>query len=265
MTQLRLPNLRELRDLPLLPGLKRSPGAAADSVAPVLDLLRERRQEIGQQTIASVLGDRQSLMLQGFSLGALVLGAVAGISALVFLRHQVVKAQMGQLNQVEAQAEGLRQELGHRSKRLSTITEVNQQLSNALSSVRPTSALMSELQLRTPDGVQLLSAESADTNLVVRGLARDPLAFARINAMQLEMRRSPLLDPQSISLSKMERKDQDGTDSKAKTSSAIPIQFEISARLAQLPPIQMEEVLRQLGSTGMARRLALLQKEGLLR
>jgi hypothetical protein len=42
------------------------------------------------------------------------------------------------------------------------------------------------------------------------------------------------------------------------------VQFEISARLAQLPAAQMRQVLQQLGSSGMARRLDLMQKEGLL-
>ena len=73
-----------------------SDASAGQESWPVLDLLRETRREIGQQTIAAVLADRRRLLLQGTGVGAVLLGVVLGITALVFLRHQLVKAQMGQ-------------------------------------------------------------------------------------------------------------------------------------------------------------------------
>ncbi len=229
---------------------------------PVLDLLRETRQDIGQQTIASVLSERQRLVLQGLGAGAVLLGMVLGLTGLVALRHQFVKAQMGSLNQVEAEATALQQQLAGRNKQMAAINELNQQLSGALSNVRPTSALMADLQLRTPEGVQLLSTEAGSTNLSLKGLAGDPLAFERINALQLELRRSPLLDPQGITLSRLERKGE-SADPTSKAGPK-PVQFEISARFATLEAGKLQQVLRQLGSEGMARRLELMQREGLL-
>lgn len=252
---------------PILPSDLRTMLAspASGKPPPALDLLRERRLEIGQQTIASVLSERRGLLLRGFTIGAVLLGVVLGATSLVYLRHTMVKSQMGELNQVEEQAATLRQELARRQKRLQAITGLNQQLSEALTSVRPTSALMSELQLRTPQGVQLLSADYSDANLVLRGMALDPLAFARINAMQLELRRSPLIDPASTTINKLERKDPPGVSIDPKVIRPIPVQFELTARLTQLKQPGMQQVLRQLGSTGMARRIELLQEEGLLR
>ena len=237
-----------------------APAGDQEAAFPVFDLLREPRQELGQQPIAPVLNDRRRLLLQGTAIGAALLGTVFGIMALVFLRHQVVKAQMGGLSEVEGQAAGLRQELASRSKRIATITEVNRQLSSALSNVRPTSAVMSELQLRTPDGIQLLSADAGNANLSIKGLANDPLAFARINALQLELRRSPLLDPLGVNLSRLERQ----TEERGKGNLQAPVQFELSARFTKLDAGKLAEVLEQLGSDGMARRLRLLQREGLL-
>lgn len=236
--------------------------SAAGQDWPVLDLLREPRQEIGQQTIAAVLAERRRLLLQGTGIGAVLLGVVLGITGLVFLRHQLVRSQMGQLEQVEAQASALQQQLASRNKQITAITDVNRQLSDALSDVRPTSALMADLQLRTPDGVQLLSAEAGTDNLNLKGLAGDPLAFERINALELELRRSPLLDPQGISLSRLERKAE--TTDKSKGGAATPVEFAISAKFASLDAARLQQVLRGLGSEGMARRLELMQREGLL-
>ncbi len=228
---------------------------------PVLDLLRETRRATGQRTIAEVLIERRRLLLQGTSAGALLVGVVLGITALVFLRHQMVKAQMGGLNEVEAQAAALQQQLAARNKQMASITDVNRQLSSALGNVRPTSAVMADLRLRTPEGVQLLSADAGSANLSLKGLASDPLAFERINALQLELRRSPLLDPQGITLSKLERKTETG---EKPGGGPTPVQFEITAKFAPLEAGRMQQVLRELGSEGMARRLELMQREGLL-
>ncbi|MFM7312745.1 MAG: PilN domain-containing protein [Cyanobium sp.] len=258
MSPLRLPDLRN-RSLP--GGSGSSASALGDDAGfPVFDLLREPRQDLGQHPIAPILGDRRRLLLQGTTVGAVVLGVVLGLSALVFLRHQVVKAQMGSLNEVEAQYAALQAELANRNKQMAAIVEVNRQLAGALSNVRPTSALLSELQLRTPDGVQLLGAGAGSDNLTLRGVAIDPMAFARINALQLELRRSPLLDPLGISLSRLERK----VEANAPANAVSPVQFEVTARFTQLPAAKMAQALQQLGSEGMSRRLQLLQREGML-
>lgn len=259
MAPLTLERLAELA--PWKRGDSPAQAGGGEETWPVLDLLRETRQELGQQTISAVLAERRRLLMQGISVGSALLGVVMGITALVFLRHQMVKSQMGQLQEVEAQAAALQQQLSSRNKKMAAITEVNQQLSGALSNVRPTSALMADLQLRIPEGVQLVSAEAGSANLTLKGLASDPLAFERVNALQLELRRSPLLDPQGINLSRLERK----AETADKTSSGItPVEFTISATFAPPQAARLQQVLRELGSTGMARRLELMQKQGLL-
>jgi type IV pilus assembly protein PilN len=223
--------------------------------------LRERRRAIGQEPITVALADRRRLLTQGSVLGAIVFGVVVGVIGLVFLRHQMVKAQMGQLTQVEAQAAQLRQQLGARKARLQKIATINQQLVKALTSVRSSSALMSELQIRMPAGIQLQSADASGPALVLKGQTFDPEAFERINALQLELQKSPLLDPTAISLTKVERKAPD-----ANTPAGVrpPVGFEMSAGFAQNTPSQQLQILRQLGAGGLARRLELLQREGLL-
>jgi len=243
------------------PARVESPEAPAAAFAPGLDLLRERRREIGQQPITVALADRRRLLVQGSLIGAMVLGLVVGLSALVFLRHQMVKSQMGRLTEVEAQAAQLRQQSGLRKARVLQITNVNKQLVSSLTGVRSSSALMKELQIRMPVGIQLLSADMAGSALVLRGQTFDPQAFERINALQLELQNSPLLDPTAISLSKVERK---GTDANLPAGVKPPVSFELSAPFAQLQPRQQLQIMRQLGSGGLARRLELLQREGLL-
>ena len=134
-------------------------------------------------------------------------------------------------------------------------------------------ALLTDLQLRTPDGVQLIGAEVKGPSLVIRGQARDPLAFARINAMQLELGRSPLLQGEGVSLAKVERvedRNKPAVSASATPAEAAlaalpnPVAFEITAPFATLEPARQLELMQRLGSEGMARRLQALRGEGLL-
>ncbi len=233
--------------------------------APVLDLLRERRQELGQESMATALADRRPLLLRGAIIGAAVLGVAVGLTALLFLRHQMIKVQAAQLGRFEAESSQLQGEVTASQGTLAKITATNRSLTDALTTLRTSSALLADLQLRTPAGVQLLSAQVKGPLLELKGQAVDPLAFARINALQLELRRSPLMDPKGVHLVKLERVLPVAGPPLAKgLQLPAAVSFELNATFATLAPTRQLTVLRQLGSDGMARRLQTLQTEGLI-
>ncbi len=173
--------------------------------APILDLLRERRKELGQESMVSALLDRRPLLLRGALVGAIVLGASVGATALVFLRFQYVRMQAAQLARFEAESTQIQAEMAASRAKLDQLAATNRSLTEGLTTLRTSSALLADLQLRTPEGIQLQSAEAEGTNLVLKGQALDPLAFARINALQLELSRSPLLQGKGVALVKLER------------------------------------------------------------
>ncbi|MCS5697726.1 PilN domain-containing protein [Cyanobium sp. FGCU-52] len=233
---------------------------------PVLDLLRQRRERLGVDSLAQALGERPSLLRQGALIGAASVGAVLAALALVFVSHQMVKARMGELVQYEGQANALRADLQARRTRVEALLATNRRLAEALTSVRASSALLSELQLRTPEGVQLLSAAAGETALVIRGRADDPLAFARINAMQLDLKRSPFLMGEQVALERLERQNEATTpdDPRKRRGLPPPVVFTINAPSARLQPQQQLEVMQRLGAEGMVKRLKLVESEGLM-
>jgi type IV pilus assembly protein PilN len=234
--------------------------------APVLDLLRERRQELGQESMATALAYRRPLLLRGAIIGASVLGVAVGLTALLFLRHQMIKAETAQLTRFESESSQLQEEVTASQGRLTKISATNRSLTDALTTLRTSSALLADLQLRTPEGVQLLSAQvKPGPVLELKGQAVDPLAFARINALQLELRRSPLMDPKEVHLIKLERVQPVNGPPLAKgLQLPAAVSFELNAKFATLAPARQLTVMRQLGSDGMARRLQMLQSEGLI-
>jgi type IV pilus assembly protein PilN len=234
-----------------------------DTTPPVLDLLRERRQELGIDSMSSLAGLRDRLLRRGALIGAGLLGVAALLSAGMFLRYQYVRGELARLEPIETEFKALSEANVIRDAAVRKQLASNRLLADALTTVRTSSALLTDLQLRTPEGVQLSSAEVRGPSLVLKGQSADPLAFGRINALQLELKRSPLLDPKGVSLVKSERVAQQDGDQKL-VGLSPPVSFEINGPFVPLEARRQLEIMRLLGSDGMARRLQLLQKEGLI-
>lgn len=238
---------------------------------PVLDLLRERRLELGIEPLAATLSQRRGLLQRGALIGLAVAGVVAGGCAALMLQHAVVRSRMARLNQVEAEAQQLRIQLTGRQQRLAATTAINRTLATALTSSRTSAALLAELQLDTPQGLQLTSLESSGDTLSLKGKALDPYALVRINALQLQLQRSPLFQPDAVRLAKVERQPPRSAEPAGPGPAAAklppepgPVAFEITAGFATLSPSDQLAQLSRLGSEGMARRLRLLRQEGLM-
>ena len=198
---------------------------------PILDLLRERRRSLGVDSMTSVLGQRRDLVRQGTLIGAALVGGVALLTAAVTLRHRLIQGEIAKLAPIEAEVRSLTEQSDARQAAISKITATNQDLATALTTVRTSSALLTDLQLRTPQGVQLTSAVVQGRNLVIKGKAHDPMAFGRINALLLELKRSDLFDPATVTLVRSERAASPNQGQAADRSPLLPVPvgFEINS------------------------------------
>ena len=233
-------------------------------MASQLDLLREKRQELNlpEPAEASIQGRRW--LLQGVVIGAALVGVSLGVAVLVFLRALIVSSAIEALDTVEAEVQLFETQLNASRAKLNGVTKANQDLVKGLLAVRSGSAVLRDLQMRVPEGIQLTSAAEEGSGYRLKGLSRDPQAFARINALQLQLKRSPLLDPNSITLVKASREAAVARTPQAQ-SVVAPVNFEIQVNFRPaITPLAEKQILTQLGSDGLVRRLDLLQREGLL-
>ena len=231
------------------------------------DLLREKRQELGLPEPSQASSLSRGNLVKGTVIGSVVAGVALGVGALVTLRSVFVASRIEQLATVEAEVEQYESRLRSEKAALSQVDGVNKALVSGLLSVRSGSALLRDLQLRVPDGIQLTEARQPGDGqqLTIKGQARDPKPFEAINALQLQLKRSPLVDPASVSLKKAAREQPQGQQSPP-GGGAPPVTFELAlAFRPAIAPLAEKQILEQLGSEGLARRLTLLQKEGLLR
>lgn len=216
------------------------------------DLLRQRRLERGLSPQADPLQPARVLLMRGTALGAgLLVAVLAGCLWIELRRGQVNQALQGaqaiaaQVKNLESQAQGRRREL-------SVFNRHSEGLAKGLVAVSSGSALLAQLMAITPAGVQLTDVQVKSMDLSLKGLASDPQAFRRVNALSLSMARSPMFEPASIKVVKLSRTD------------AEPVAWQITAKAASLSAAQQLQLLQQLGAEGLVRRLQILQRAGLL-
>jgi len=219
------------------------------------DLLREKRQELNLPDPVAVAAQGRQRLVQGVAIGAALIGVALGAVVVVWLRALMVSAAVDRLGTVEAEVQLFETQLTAARGKLKRVENANADLVKGLIAVRSGSALMRDLQLRVPAGVQLTAATEEGRGYRLKGVSRDPQAFARINALQLQLKRSPLLDPNGVTLVKASRG----------TTGSGPVSFEllVNVRPPISPPAE-KQILTQLGAEGLVRRLDLLQREGLL-
>ena len=256
-----------------------TPGGAAavplGGTTPPLDLLRERRQELELDPLSGLLVQRPVLLRRGVLWGGFVVGASLGLCGFLLLWHQMLKARMQQLEGFEAEVQQLTQTLMKERAVLKAVKEGNDQLVKRLIDMRSSSALLADLQQRVPEGVQLSGVKMEGTEAIkVEGVARDPVAFGRVNALELVLRNSPLLAASEVKLSKATReapkpvqmKEVPGRTGNATDKLELPsaVTFQLAAKLSPLDANRLVNVMEGLKAEGMVRRLQVLQRAGLM-
>lgn len=230
---------------------------------PPLDLLREMRLAQGLPDPADERALWRAALIKGSLIGTAIVLASVALTAALFVRQQQLSAELDRLALVEAEVLAADARLTAARGQLKGVKELNAALVAGLVNARSGSALMRDLQRRVPAGVQITALEvpPGGGSLSLKGVAADPLAFARINSLQIALGRSPLLAAGSVRLRKALR---GGADPAAKAATS-GVSFELSAGFRpSLPPAAELKLLQELGATGMALRLQQLQAEGLL-
>ncbi len=236
-----------------------------DPAVPGMDLLQETRGD--QPGQAAGAADWQPPLRRGAAIGAALvaaMGLVAGGLVAIQVGNQ---AEIDRLLPVQALADGLQARLQSERRRLRLLQRGNQALADGLVAVRSGSALLEDLRRRTPAGVQFTEVKVEPALLQLKGRATDPQAFGRINALQLALQASPLFQPQGVQLVKANRDEApsgSGTAAGAGARGRQPVVFELTATFADRPALLDGEQLRALGADGMAQRLLLLQRAGVL-
>ena len=218
---------------------------------PKPDLLQQRRLELGLPIEPAPVPPPLFLVFRGGIAGVVLV--MLALLTLVGLQHrqQLLQGEIDALNPVEKRVGDAKARLRSMSSRRSTLEQQTQSIAEQLVAVRSGSALLEQLRRVTPQGVRLVSVDANPSKLLIKGESQGRDAFERINALDLNLEALPDMLP-------------DGTTVvKAQAEKQGRIAFTLEAKLnpAMKPT---PEHLRGLGAEGLARRMELLQDEGVL-
>jgi type IV pilus assembly protein PilN len=218
---------------------------------PKPDLLQQHRLELGLPLQWAPVSSLPSLVLKGGIAGLLFV--MLAVLTLLGLQHrqQLVQAESDALNPVERRVGDAKARLRAMTSRRSTLEQQTQSIAEQLVAVRSGSALLEQLRQVTPQGVRLVSVDANPSKLLIKGESQGRDAFERINALDLNLEALPEMLSDGTTVVKAVA-DQQGR-----------IAFSLEAKLdPTMKPTPAH--LRGLGAEGLARRLELLQGQGVL-
>jgi type IV pilus assembly protein PilN len=220
-----------------------------------LDLLRQRRLQRGLAP-AEAVGPLQAAPLwrRGATFGAIPLAGVIVLGLVLQVQRWQLAGDAATLSSVPEQIQGLDGRLQRARRQLRQLERSSEGLARGIVAVQSGSALLTELARVTPGGVQINALQVQGDQLVLKGVAVDPAAFRRVNALQLLLARSPLIQSGGVQPVKLSR-----------DKPADPLSWELTARFANLKPLAQGAVLAELQADGLARRVQVLQRAGVLR
>jgi len=236
-----------------------------------LDLLRRRREEMGLQAPKPVPA-KELLWKGGLIGGGIVLTALL-ICLGAFLYSRWLEQEQTRLTPIAAEFDQIQLTVGRTNADLKKLEAANTALAQAIAGVRSGSAVLTELSRVVPRGVQFTKLKLLGDQLELLGLVNQPLGLALINGLELQLRASPFFQKDGVTLVKA----QETTAAAAGpapsptggSSSLLPappkqLSFELKATFASEAAKLTRDRLMELGSNGLALRVQLLRREGLL-
>jgi len=223
-----------------------------------IDLLRQRRLEVGLPGDPPRTKPAWQLMLAGGLLGGALLLPALGVHLVLGYWQSQIAIQLEQLTSAPARLKVLDEQLKSVQAGAKSLDTSNQGLAKGLVNVSSGSALIANLIQLAPSGVELKEVSVVGPGLSLKGGGHDPDAFQRINALQLQLAYSPMFQPDSVKVLKVSRDGSRGGLAPGQLS------FELSSGFKTLDPGAQLKQLQRLGAGGMARRLQILQAAGVL-
>ena len=218
------------------------------------DLLRQRRERFGLGR-PKVVPVRELLWRGG------LIGAVAPVLLLLMVLFLVVEdRQLAQrqreLEPVAADHDRVDQALIEATKALELSRSTNSAIAKAMADVRSSSAVLAEVNRLVPASIVLESVVVKGNLLQISGSAEKANGLRLVNALMLRLSNSGFFAADQVVLSSADV---------ARQAEEAKLQFSLSAGFAPDASFATRTSLPLLGAEGMARRMAALVQEGLLK
>ena len=220
-----------------------------------LNLLQERRQELGLTAQPALMPQVRSLLAKGLVLGGLLVLAVVAVAAWLAWQESQQQVELDRLQPLEQQLRLDQTQLQQLKARTAVIRKENTQIAEQLVAVRASSALLEQLRRLTPQGIQHkeVAVRTQQIKIVGQSLGGgSPGPFERINALVLQLAALPMGKPDGVTVLKV------GREGAAEDEEFVQFSVDVTLDPKARPSMQQ---LRELGASGLVERYRLLEEQ----
>lgn len=221
--------------------------------APV-DLLRERRIELGLPAQPAPFVPTRLLLRRGALLGGAVLLMGGAITAAVNWRGQQQQQQLKVLAPTAQRLASAEAQLRRLSTKTAAVNKDTTRIAQQLVAFPGGSPLLEQLRRVTPVGVQLQELSVGQAQIQLSGKAQigaSPGPLERINALAISLSQLPITLEQGVKVMKITREDGDDP------AVTFSVEWALNPK-ARLSLLQLQE----LGAIGLAERYRLIEQRG---
>jgi len=219
-----------------------------------LDLLRQRRESLGLERPRVV--PVRELLWRGGLIGAVVPVLLFLLATFLFVQDRQLAQRQNRLEPAAAEHDRVNRALVAATRELEQSRSTNSAIAKAMADVRSSSAVLEEVRQLIPESISLDRLSVKGNNLEVSGSVGQPNGLRLLNALLLRLSASGFFAPEQVMLVKA---DVTGRAEESKLRFSLRAGFAVDAAVA------MRTSLPHLGAEGMARRMAVLVREGLVK
>ena len=213
-----------------------------------LDLLRDRRIELGLSPQPARLRSARSLLIVGGSVGSLITAIMILAFVLLQGKENILQDEVNRLQPVEQRTQVLQGRLKRASTASKKLDAETRRIVAQLVSVRSGSAFLEQLRSVTPQEVEMQNISVSSQQIRVEGITQMPGGFVKINSLLLNFQELPEV-PEGGATVRKAVADDDGF-----------VEFSLTVDID--PSVKStKEQLEALGADGLASRYAMLQEQ----
>ena len=219
-----------------------------------LDLLRHRRERFGLER-PKVIPVRE-LLWRGGLIGAVVPLLLMLLVLFLVVQDRQLAQRQRYLEPIAKEHDRVDQALIQVTKLLKHTLSTNLAIGKAIADVRSSSALLTEVSRLVPESMTLNRLVVKGNVLEITGSAEQPNGLRLVNALLLRLSASGFFAPKRVELLKA---------NVARQSEQSTLKFSLNAGFASDAGLATQNSLSLLGAEGMARRMAVLVQEGVVK
>ena len=219
-----------------------------------LDLLRQRRERFGLER-PKVIPVRD-LLWRGGLIGCVVPLLLLLVVLFLVVQDRQLAQRQRRLEPIAAQHDLVDQALMDATQMLEQSRSTNSSIAKAIADVRSSSAVLAEVSRLVPESVVLNRLVLDGNALEISGYAEQPNGLRLVNALMLRLSASGFFSPERVELSNA---------NVAGQAEQARLRFSLRAGYANDSSLATRTSLPRLGAEGMARRMAVLVQEGLVK